>query len=226
MQADAITRFKVGNREFRFYLPDPDDHIQRIIRETSAFYELEMLADMLLLITEGDLIVDCGANIGNHSIFLAGAAEATVIALEPFRHCFDILDRNIALNDLDGRVLPMPLACGAKCGTGRIIPGEPANLGQTRVSTAAKDRGVEVEIIPLDDLKLPAPVRMLKIDVEGMEAEVLRGASRILKEDGPIIYAEAFNDNALAEISMVIRPFGYNPTFRFNATPTYRFEKK
>ena len=119
MQADAITRFKVGNREFRFYLPDPDDHIQRIIRETSAFYELEMLADMLLLITEGDLIVDCGANIGNHSIFLAGAADATVIALEPFRHCFDILDRNIALNDLDGRVLPMPLACGAKSGTDR-----------------------------------------------------------------------------------------------------------
>lgn len=224
MQQD-ITQFTIGGREFRFYLPDADDHIQRTIRETCAFYELEMLADMMLRLAPGDLVLDCGANIGNHAVFLAGAADATVVALEPFRHCFDILDRNIAINDLDGKVLPINMACGAASGVGEVIPGGPANLGQTRVATNVKGMGVEIPIIALDELELPAPVRLIKIDVEGMETDVLRGASRILEEDGPVIYAEAHNDECLAQLSMTIKPHGYVPAVRFNATPTYRFEK-
>jgi len=223
---DAITRFEIGGREFRFYLPDADDHIQRTIRETNAFYELEMLADMMLHLKPGDLAIDCGANIGNHSIFLAGAADATVIALEPFRHCFDILDRNVALNELDHRILPLNTACGAKHASGTVINGEQDNLGQTRVVTPPTGLGAEVSIIPLDALELTAPVKLIKIDVEGMEADVLRGATRILKEDGPTIYAEAHDDKALAEMSMVLKPLGYIPKIRFNATPTYRFERK
>lgn len=223
---NAITTFEIGGRKFRFYLPDADDHIQRTIRETRAFYELEILADMMLLVASGDLIIDCGANIGNHSIFMAGAADATVVALEPARHFFDILDRNIALNDLDGRILAINAACGATPGTGEIIPDGPENLGQTRVTTDVKGMGAEVVIIPLDELQLPAPVKLIKIDVEGMEPDVLRGARQIIERDSPILYVEAHNDQALAEISMAVKSHGYFPTFRFNATPTYRFEKR
>lgn len=226
MQEDFITRFEIGGRQFNFYLPDADDHIQRTIRETSAFYELEMLADMMLRLAPGDLCLDCGANIGNHAVFLAGAADATVIALEPFRHCFDILDRNVTLNGLEHRVLPLNTACGSEHATGTVVSGSQNNLGQTRIVTPSTGLGAEVAIIPLDALELTAPVRLLKIDVEGMEADVLRGATRILQEDGPTIYAEAHNDEALADISMTVKPFGYVPTIRFNATPTYRFDKK
>lgn len=226
MTQDNITSFEIGGRPFHFYLPDADDHIQRTIRETNAFYELEMLADMMLRIAPGELALDVGANIGNHAIFLAGAADATVIAMEPFRHCFDILDRNVHLNELDHRVLPLNTACGAEPATGTVVIGSQTNLGQTRIVTPPTGLGAEVAIIPLDALDLTAPVRMLKIDVEGMEADVLRGAARILEEDGPTIYAEAHNDDALAEVSSAIKPFGYVPTVRFNATPTYRFEKE
>lgn len=226
MQDDFITRFEIGGRQFGFYLPDADDHIQRTIRETNAFYELEMLADMMLRVAAGDLCIDCGANIGNHAVFLAGAADATVIALEPLRHCFDILDRNVALNELDHRILPLNTACGAEHATGTVVNGSPTNLGQTRIVTPPTGMGAEIAIIPLDALDLTAPVRLLKIDVEGMEADVLRGATRILKEDSPTIYVEAQTDEALAEISMAVKPFGYVPAIRFNATPTYRFDKQ
>jgi len=223
---DSITSFEIGGRKFHFYLPDTEDLIQRTLRETNAFHDLEVLADMMLRIAPGDLILDCGANIGNHAIFLAGAAEATVVALEPFQHCFDILDRNIAINDLDGRVLPINMACGSANGTGEVIPGGPTNLGQTRVATNVKGMGAEVQIIALDELELPAPVRLIKIDVEGMEADILRGAANILTRNAPVIYAEARTDEALAEISGIISPLGYTPTVRFNTTSTYRFEKQ
>ena len=176
MQTDqAITRFNLGDREFCFYLPDLDDPLQQTIRETRAFHELDMLADMILRIAPGDLIVDCGANIGNHTVFLAKAAEATVIAVEPSKHCFEILDRNIALNDLDNRVLAVPLACGAKNETGTIIPGPQGYPSQARVAANVRGMGAEVKITPLDELQLPAPVRMLRIDMLGMEADILRG---------------------------------------------------
>ena len=65
---------------------------------------------------------------------------------------------------------------------------------------------------------------MLKLDVEGMEADVLRGASRILDWHRPIIYAEAWNTTHIARIENVLRHFGYEATGRvFNATPTYEF---
>ncbi len=222
----SITTFVIGDKEFRFHLPDTDDRIQRTIRETHAFDDLEILADMMLRIAPGDLVLDCGASIGNHTVFLAGAVEATVVALEPYKHYFDILDRNIALNDLDGRALAINMACGATGGTGEVIPGGPTDLNQTRVATNVKGMGAETQIIAIDELELPAPVKILKIDVTGTEADVLRGATRILQSDCPIIYAEARDENALSEIASIIKPHGYIPAVRFNATKTYRFEKK
>jgi hypothetical protein len=67
-------------------------------------------------------------------------------------------------------------------------------------------------------------VAVLKLDVEGMEADVLRGASRILDWHRLIIYAEAWNITPIARIENVLRHFGYEATGRaFNATPTYEF---
>ncbi len=132
----------------------------------------------------------------------------------------------MSIDELDRRVLPLNSACEAKHATGTVINGEQDNLGQTRIVTPPTGLGAEVAIIPLDALELTAPVKLIKIDVEGMEADVLRGATRILKEDGPVIYAEAHDDKSLAEMSMVLKPLGYTPKIRFNATPTYRFEKK
>lgn len=223
---ESLTTFAIGGKEFTFSLPDTDDHIQRTIRETQAFHNLEILADMMIRIAPGDLVIDCGAGIGNLAIFLAGAADTTVIALEPFKHHFEILDRNIALNDLDTRILPVPMACGATATKGTIIPGPSHNLGQTRVATNMQGMGEEVTVIPLDELQLPAPVRLLSIDVTGMEADTLRGATRILTENSPTIYIEAQDEESLAELSEIVKPHNYVPAIRFGATSTYRFDKQ
>jgi hypothetical protein len=75
----------------------------------------------------------------------------------------------------------------------------------------------------LDDV-VRGQVAVLKLDVEGMEADVLEGASRILDWHRPIIYAEAWNTTHIARIEKVLRDFGYEASGRvFNATPTYEF---
>ena len=222
---DPIIKFELGDRTYVFYLPDRQDNLQRVIRETGAFDELEILADMLLRLAPGDLVIDCGANIGNHSIFLAGAAQATVIAIEPYRHLYEILDRNIALNELDDRILPLNSALGAERGTGTVVYGSSVNLGRTRIETPPNGMGPEIAVIPLDALELTAPVKLIKIDVEGMEADVLRGAAGILERDAPFVYAEAHDETALDDMTRAVEPFGYVATTRFEAAPVYLFEK-
>jgi hypothetical protein len=62
------------------------------------------------------------------------------------------------------------------------------------------------------------------VDVEGMEGDVLRGASRILDWHRPTVYAEAWDETSVADIDGVLRNFGYQASGRvFNATPTYEF---
>ena len=87
----------------------------------------------------------------------------------------------------------------------------------------AEARDETFEVTTLDAL-ITDPVAVIKIDVEGMEELVLRGASRILGSDRPTVYLEAFNRAALRRTKTVLKPYGYRPTGAvFNSTPTYEF---
>ena len=82
----------------------------------------------------------------------------------------------------------------------------------------------QFEIVRLDDVLRRQPVAVIKLDVEGMEAAALRGASRVLSKWRPLIYAEAHSPELLAEIEQVLRPYGYRPTGNvFNSSPTHEF---
>ena len=63
---------------------------------------------------------------------------------------------------------------------------------------------------------------MIKIDVEGMEADVLRGAIETIRKYVPIIYVEIFGDTA--EVDDILAPHGYHRhDMVYNATPTYLY---
>jgi Methyltransferase FkbM domain len=67
-------------------------------------------------------------------------------------------------------------------------------------------------------------VVVMKLDVEGMEPSVLRGASRLLSRWRPVVFAEADAVEEKDEIAAVLRPYGYTETGRvFNSTPTFEF---
>ena len=75
----------------------------------------------------------------------------------------------------------------------------------------------------LDDA-VRGPVAVIKLDVEGMEASVIRGAGRILSRHRPAVYAEAHSDEAARSIQVALSPFGYRPTgLVFNSSPTYEY---
>ena len=67
------------------------------------------------------------------------------------------------------------------------------------------------------------PVALMKIDVEGMELDVLRGATQILTRDRPLLYIEASDDAQRQLIDSFLVAFGYHRQARFNDTPTYLY---
>ena len=143
------------------------------------------------IVEPGQTVVEIGANIGAHTVPLARrCAPGPLYAFEPQQRVFQALCANLALNDI-GNVIASPDACGAEPGQARIPPldyGAPFNFGGVSLSPPEAP-GVPTRVIALDDLELPA-CHLLKIDVEGFEPQVLRGASRTIRRHRPRLYVE------------------------------------
>ena len=212
--------FTLFGKEIFFYLPDTEDHIQKIIRQGNSFYEFNMLEDIYGRVSHGATIIDVGANIGNHTIFFAKICNSKVFALEPLKHCFEILNQNIKLNKLEDSVTAIQKAAGRKAGKGNVIVVDPKNYGRTQVE---RNPTGEIELIALDELILDTEVSIIKIDVEGMEFDVLQGAKKLIKRFNPIMYVEAERPEDFKRINSFLSRFGYSAVVNFNWTPTILF---
>ena len=136
--------------------------------------ELALLGQIL---RPGDTAVDVGANIGTHGIFFARTvgAEGTVHAIEPQRIAYQLLCANVSLNAL------LNLRChhaAARAAAGQTVvpvldPTAEQNFGA--LAAGQFDEGEPVPVMTVDSLGL-AKCRLIKIDVEGSEADVLAGA--------------------------------------------------
>jgi FkbM family methyltransferase len=143
------------------------------------------------IVTPGMTVVEVGANIGAHTLPLARACRpGPLYAFEPQRRVFQVLCANLALNDIDNAVA-LPQACGAEAGWAVIPPMDyagPENIGGVSLAPAGS-AGERVQVVRLDDLDLPA-CGLLKVDVEGFEAEVLTGAAATIRRHRPVLYVE------------------------------------
>lgn len=155
----------------------------------------EWAADELRLLTglvaSGDNIIDVGANIGTHAVALAARVgpAGLVHAFEPQRLIYQMLCANAALNGLTNIVAHLA-GVGEKAGTAMIPRTDLAkggNFGEFRLQQNVGDESVP--IVTLDELILPR-VRLIKIDVESMEKQVLLGSSALIARDRPLIFAE------------------------------------
>ena len=139
----------------------------------------------------GDCVVEVGANIGAHTVHLAQiVGDAGVVwAFEPQRLVFQLLAGNIAINGLRN------VYCRQNCVSNQPgiikVPVLDAEKIQNwgGVSMLDNPEGEPVEAVTLDSLNLPR-CDFLKIDVEGMELQVLEGASHLIDRYQPIIYTE------------------------------------
>ncbi len=216
----ATVEFTLHGQQVAFYLPDPTDLIQKKIIERQGFYEPTLLEDIRARVHRGELCVDVGAHLGNHTVFLAKVCGARVLAFEPQPDMFDALRRNVELNGLEELVTTYNVALGERPGHGTLRHALPDNTGSAKLEL--EDDG-SVRVSTLDEHVGDLRVSLMKIDVEGFELEVLKGAERVIARDNPIIYAEAADDQSRESLEAFLSPRGYVPVDQFAGTPVVVF---
>lgn len=175
--------------------------------------ELRLVAALSM---PGRLSVDVGANHGVYAVIMARHAPR-VLAIEPNPELARLLRRGLprnctvlacALSDRAGAAeLRVPLIDGREDSYLASLEGR---------TVAGPSRVHRVELRRLDDC-VDAPVGFLKIDVEGHEMAVLRGADRVLRKDSPNILVEAeerHQPGAVAKVAALLEGYGYRGLFR------------
>lgn len=164
------------------------------------------------LLSPGEVVVDAGANIGAHTLVfskLAGPA-GRVYAFEPQRVIFQILCANIVLNEAFN-IHTFQAGLGAASAVMKLPgidyhhPG--SNFGA--VSPLGITEGDDIPIIPLDSIALPS-LRLIKIDVEGMEDQVLLGARAQILRHRPLLYVENDRREHSPRLISLIDSLGYD----------------
>jgi len=183
-----------------------DDFIGKQIA-IAGYYEKVMLNFIKDLGIKGTYI-DAGANIGNHSLYFAKECKVKVVAFEPDPDNYKLLYENIKEHNVEA----FNIGLGSR--QSRMgIEKHYDNMGMNRLIT-----GDEVDVLKLDTFELDN-VGLIKIDVEGMEVDVLRGAKKTIEKYKPALFIETNEPRKLLKLL----PIGYNFVQRFNATPTYYF---
>ena len=145
---------------------------------------------------EGDIVVDIGAHIGLYTIISSKrvGANGKVVAIEANPSNFEMLNRNIKVNQLTNIISLNNAVYSKETKLKLYLPGE--ELGHTTYNTVMSDRAknedkfVEVSANTLDyllQLKEITDVNWVKIDVEGAEFEVLKGAHNLLLNSKNIV---------------------------------------
>jgi FkbM family methyltransferase len=145
--------------------------------------EVESMAFAVHLLRPGDLFVDIGANAGVYTVLAAAVAGCRVIAAEPVTASYRAVAQNVALNGIGDRVDVRCVAVGAAAARTRVTTDRDATnrlLGDDESYAGASETA---EVVTLDDLVGGQSPKLVKIDVEGGEHDVLRGASGTLDND-------------------------------------------
>lgn len=172
----------------------------------------------------GDVVLDVGANLGWYSMVVdrLAAGVCRTFAFEPDPRNFALLSKNIALNGITS-VTPCNLAVGEGSGTLALHRHGVKNTGRHSALPINNGETVEVPVTTLDAFWRErglgdAPVRLLKMDIEGYEAVALRGARQVLTrcewalvEHTPAFMRAAGMDPA--ETAAILTAAGFSPFY-------------
>lgn len=232
-QLRAIYRFMLrtqnGSRGFECRLP-LGERVQLDVAFRHVTWNPVEYAALREATQPGSVVLDIGANAGSYSLLFGQwvGSSGSVHAFEPARALFDGLRRHIALNRLEN-VHAHRSAVSDTSGVARFDEG--AFSGQGHLLDPDEPGGVPVPTISIDDFCAREQLRpdLIKIDVEGDELAVLRGAARTIREaNGSIalfvelhpsrwaIRGESFESfkREIAGLGLVVQPLGGAAEFR------------
>lgn len=223
--------FRYRSKDFKIKGVSDRDHLYRHICTYSTFYEIELLEYIAFIMKKSDIrnsiVIDVGANIGNHSIFFRTFLSEYVIAVEPNPATLPTLKSNLSRNIENYTVCEKGL--GETHTKGKIVlpDGADDNIGMAELNLGAGN----IDIITLDSMlvdlqaqkEIGDRVTLIKIDVEGMELSVLKGAIETIIKYRPHLLIEAATSSSLSNIKYFLEVYGYISLGHYAVTPVYHF---
>jgi FkbM family methyltransferase len=193
--AGQLVRGIYEGREVSFFVENDKDVIQAE-HAVARFYEREELDIIARFIKKGDVFLDIGTNVGNHTLYalmFLGAARAIVV--EPNPDAIRILLANIDLNGLTDRIDTSLLGSGwsDRPGQATMFVNRRNNLGGGRLVEGEDSHGIALAVG--DEALGDRKIDFIKIDVEGMELRALAGIGKSVTENRPVMFVEVDNKN-------------------------------
>lgn len=222
--------FWYGLNEINMVYEDRD-YIGEKINKTRSFYEKQFLETIYEIVPVDGMIIDVGANIGNHTIFFSSVMGQSVLAIEPIERNFKLLKDNVRNNCIEN-VLLINVALSDKEGLLKFKQMHTNNCGsfsaQINTDEFISDETIDMsKAVTLDKLIYEADIKdkinLIKIDVEGMELAVLGGAIDTIKNNLPIIACECSTHTEYLQVASFLDKFNYRVLSAHNDTPTFIF---
>ena len=159
----------------------------------------------------GDWVIDIGANYGAYALAFSEAVgeQGRVVAFEPVPDTLDILTSNVARFALQNVTVMGIAASDSFQRVGMAVPvgtDGVRNFYRAEVTVGASEFGVLA--MPVDELGLSHPVRLIKVDAEGHDTEALRGLYRTIERDKPYLLIETVE----SETVQFLDQLGYQRT--------------
>jgi len=199
--------------------------------------EIELILGYL---NPGDVVIEVGSHIGTEAVPIAKAIgpSGRLFCFEPQAAAFNILCANLAVNGATNAI-PFRYAVGQSNGTIAIVPSDGNGAGfdgtfslahrpsEIRplhpVPLFAEDRPDLMPMVRLDDALSVNSLRLLKIDVEGLERSVLEGARGLVQRFKPIIYMEMNEPDSGDDLIEFVRGLGYSLYWHVYGMPEVTF---
>ena len=214
-----LIQFTDKNSGYKFTMVGDNPTADHILN--NGIFEYPLITWCTQFLDKDKLFIDIGAHMGTYSIILAQNSKH-VYSFECQSKTFECLQKSISLNSLESKITPVNCALGEHEDTLILTKVSKDGGGSTLDSNAAKhgpsNLGTEEVIVkPLDSFNL-TNVGFLKLDVEGWELEVLKGAEMTLQLSGyPKFIFEAWPDNWYMEKRQ--RLFDYISSLGYKIVP-------
>jgi FkbM family methyltransferase len=174
-----------------------------------GLYDSQEMRFLLAWLRAGDTFLDVGANVAPYSLLATLIDGVTIVAFEPEAVARGRAAENIALNDAADRIELVACAVGDLDGTARLTADRSAK--NALVGDDYEGDVEAVDVVSLDSFAHRRSLRrisLVKVDVEGHELAVLRGAAAALGAHRPALIVECNDPGALERFA---RDHGYTP---------------
>lgn len=229
----GFVRAEHRGRKFHF-VHFSGDYIPSRMAERGQFHEHGYLNLLARLHQPGKIIVDGGAGIGSHAVFFAGVLAAPVIAFEPQSLNHRCLIANVHLNEVSDKVDVRQVALAGEPGRlilAQVVAGDYGSFSAEAERLArASNKGLDASRFEMAASTLNAELQgyasaisIIKLDVEGLELDVLRGATTVIAQSLPVIAVECSTRSQYENTKILLAAFDYFVVDSANSRPTFIF---